>query len=245
MSQTKFYNFYENEAGEAQLDLFGEIGWSWWGDSKDFVTFEQELREYGNRPLNINIDSPGGNVFDGNAMANAIKKRTSKTTCTIYSLCASIATQIALACDEVKSFKNSLFMIHLASAGTYGNKEELKKIIDLLDKIDHNLADTYVDKTNIEKQEVLKMMSEETWLTASEALEKGFIDQVIDAGEVTAKAKIDLKNYTDKYKKIPEQLLNLKSDDSEDEMKIANQVQKEEKERERKKKEIEIALALI
>lgn len=241
MSQTKFYNFYENESGEANLDLFGEIGWSWWGDSKDFVTFEQELKQYENRLLNINIDSPGGNVFDGNAIANAIKKRTPKTTCTIYSLCASIATQIALACDEVMAFKNSLFMIHLASAGTYGNKDELKKIIDLLDKIDHNLADTYTNKTNIEKDEVLNMMTEETWLSATEALEKGFIDQIIDAGEVTARANIDLTNYKDKYKKIPEQFLNLTNDN----LKNEKEVMKRTEEQERKKKEIEIALALI
>ena len=201
----------KNNADGAELNIFGEIGESWWGDTVSFKDFIEQLDQYKNTPLTINIDSPGGSVWDGNSIANSIKNRTAKTTCNIYSLCASIATQIALACDEVNMYSNSLFMIHLASAGVYGNKIELQKNVDLLDKMDNILADTYINKTGIEKEEMLQLMEDETWFDAYEAKDKGFIDNILDAQDMVA--MYDPENIKQfKYNKVPyDKLKNIKN----------------------------------
>lgn len=211
MERKKIANIYENN-GQYTLDLFGEIGESWWSDTVAFKNFIKQLDDHKDVELTINIDSVGGDVFDGNAIANAIKSRTKKTTCNIFSICASIATQIALACDEVNMYSNSLFMIHLASAGIYGNKNELQKTIELLDKVDNNLAETYVNKTGLDKEQVLELMTNETWFTAQECLEYGFIDNIIDSVELVARHDTDLSKYKNQYKNMPlEKLKNIKT----------------------------------
>lgn len=159
--------------------------------------------------LNIHISSPGGSVFLGNTMANMIqdfKRRTNKKVVAIINgLCASIATQIALSADEVVMYKNSLFMIHLASCGMYGNKLEMLEQIELLDKIDKLLARTYADKTGMPIEKCIELMENETWLDAEECLEMGFIDSIVDKKvELVACANIDDMNFknTDKYKEL-------------------------------------------
>ena len=201
----KMYNFVDN-GNTAELNIFSEIGEDFWGEGLSFKDFAEELKQFEDKDLVINLDSVGGSVMDGIAIANAIKQRKKKTTCNIFSICASIATHIACACDEVNCFSNSIYMIHLASTGIFGNKNELKKQIDVLDKIDNILADAYVTKTGMAKEEILSAMEEETWLNAEEAQTFGFIDNILDE-PMKAVAKADLSKYKNIYKNIPSQLL--------------------------------------
>ena len=158
--------------------------------------FKDNLNSCGDE-VTIYINSPGGDVFLGNTMANIIRESNKKVNCVITGLCASIATQIAIACDNIKMYKNSLFMVHLASCGMYGNKEELLKQVEILDKIDNNLAQAYVDicakhGKEVSKEDMLNFMSYETWFTADEALNLGLIDEIIDNKvQLTACADID------------------------------------------------------
>lgn len=237
----KFYNFtISNDV--AELDIFAEIGENFWGDGYTFKDFQAELEQCEDKELIINLDSVGGSVFEGHNIANAIKKRKNKTTCNIYSLCASIATSIASACDEVNAFPNSLYMIHRASCGTYGNQNELRETIALLDKMDNIIADTYVTKTGLDKEVLLDYMNKESWFTAKEAKELGFIDNILEERKMVAKANITLSDLKD-YKNIPDELVN-KINETKN-----NNKQKEEAKRlaeiENKRKEIEIALALL
>ena len=171
--------------------------------------FKNNLERCQSDTLNIYISSPGGSVFLGNTMANMIneckKRKKKKVKCVITGLCASIATQIALSADEVVMYKNSLFMIHLASCGMYGNKLEMLEQIELLDKIDKILARTYADKTGMPIDKILELMENETWLDAEEALEMGFIDTIADNQlELVACANIDKLHFknTSKYKDL-------------------------------------------
>ena len=219
----KKYNFVNN-ADNVELNIFCEIGEDFFGNGLSFKEFAEELKQYDDRVLTINIDSCGGSVFDGVAMANAIKQRKNKTICNIYSICASIATHIACACDEVNCFENSIYMIHLASCGIFGNKEEMRKQIEILDKIDNILAEAYVNKTGLAKEDILKAMSEETWLTAQEAKDMGFVDNILDRQSAVAQA--DLSKYQNVYKNIPSELLKKQEDETrlenEEKMKILN-----------------------
>lgn len=131
--------------------------------------------------LNVFISSPGGDVFESRAIMAAIDRFPGKTVAHIDSLCASAATSIALACDEVNMNQGALFMIHCASGLAYGDKRVMRDTADLLEKVELSIIKDYTSKTGKTDDEVLSMMEAESWLTADQAKEHGFIDNVIEA----------------------------------------------------------------
>lgn len=131
--------------------------------------------------LNVYVNSPGGDVFESRAIMAAIDRFPGKTVAHIDSLCASAATSIALACDEVNMNQGALFMIHNASTMVWGDKRTMRDTGDLLEKIELSIIKDYTSKTGKDDAEVIAMMDDETWLTADQAKENGFIDNVIEA----------------------------------------------------------------
>jgi ATP-dependent Clp protease protease subunit len=176
-------------ANEADLVLYDEIGF--WG--VDARTFLQELQALDVETIHLRINSPGGNVFDGIAIANALKQHKARVVSHIDGLAASIASIIALAADEVRISENAFLMIHNAFTITIGNAEQLRKDAAVLDKLDGSLISTYVQKTGATEDQVKAWMKEETWFNADEAEEHGFID-VVD-GRSEADAQFDLSMY--------------------------------------------------
>ena len=128
--------------------------------------------------VTIKINSPGGEVFEGYAIYNAIQEYEGKVTIHIDGVAASMASVIALAGDEVIMAKNAMYMIHNPSSGTQGDSNEHKKKAELLDTIKDLLIDAYHDKTGIKKSKLSKMLDKETWLTSDKALKLGFIDEI-------------------------------------------------------------------
>ena len=134
--------------------------------------------------LEIEINSPGGSVFDGYTIFREIKSlrdRGVTVNATITGMAASMASVICMACDKVSMVKHGRMMIHDASSGTHGNAEQLRKTADLLDGISDNIADIYAEKTGMDKEEIREMMKQETWMNAKESIANGFIDEVIGA----------------------------------------------------------------
>lgn len=188
----------ENKADETTVYLYDEI--SWFGVSAE--QFIKDLNGVSSKVLNIRINSPGGSVFDGTAVFNAIKQHKSKTVAHIDGLAASISSIIALAADEVRMSENAFLMIHDPWSMVIGNADIMRDEADLLDKVGKTIAKTYMDKTGKDEKEIKEMMNAETWMNAEEALEMGFID-IIDKGEKEAKALFDLSvfaNVPDKLK---------------------------------------------
>ena len=141
----KWYNI-QNKAGEtADIYIFDEIG-TYGVTAQEFITDIKGLKDM---PINLRINSLGGDVFDGMAMYNVIKRREAKTTVYIEGIAASIATIIALGADEVVMAENSLFMIHNAWGGTMGEAKDMRKSADTLDKISNELTDIYRKKDRI------------------------------------------------------------------------------------------------
>jgi ATP-dependent protease ClpP protease subunit len=132
----------------------------------------------GSPVLNIYINSPGGSVFEARAIMAAIGRFKGKTVAHIDALCASAATSIALSCSEVVMKEGALFMIHCASGMAYGDKDDMLEMAALLEKIELSIIRDYTEKTGKSDEEILAMMEAETWMTASEALEAGFIDRI-------------------------------------------------------------------
>lgn len=130
--------------------------------------------------LNIHINSPGGDVFEGRAIMAAISAFRGKTVAQIDSLCASAATSIALACNEIRMSEGAFFMIHNASGFAWGDKTELRNTADVLEKIEDAIVNDYTSRTGKPEQEIRDKMQAETWFTAQEALEYGFIDSITE-----------------------------------------------------------------
>jgi ATP-dependent Clp endopeptidase proteolytic subunit ClpP len=132
--------------------------------------------------LELEINSPGGSVFDGYTIYQEIKSlrdRGVTVNATITGMAASMASVICMACDKVSMVKHGRMMIHDASIGTRGNADQLRKTAELLDGISDNLAEIYADKTGMDKEEIRAMMKRETWMNAKESIANGFVDEII------------------------------------------------------------------
>ena len=195
--------------------IFDEIG-TFGINAQSFI---DEIKGFKNTPLNLHINCVGGDVFEGMAIYNVLKKRTAETTVYIEGIAASMGSVVALAADNVVMAENSLFMIHNAWGGAMGEAKELKKTANLLEKISNEIADIYIKKTNLPYDKVKEMMDEETWLNADEALELGFVDSISDAIKVAAKYDVSkFKNITNE--EIKSKLnINLNSKNMTDELK--------------------------
>jgi ATP-dependent protease ClpP protease subunit len=164
--------------------------------------------------LHVYINSPGGDVFEGRAIMAAINRFEGKTIAHIDSLCASAATSIALACDEVEMSNGAFFMIHNASGLVWGDKTAMLEMADLLEKIEGAIINDYTTKTGKDAEQVAAWMSAETWFTAEEAVENGFVDRIATA----AKAKNTWNLAA--FPKAPESLMTVAKKDPEEEKPI-------------------------
>ena len=212
-------NWYNIQAKKSKkvvdIYIFDEIG----AFGMNAQSFIEEIKEFKNSDINLHINCVGGDVFDGMAIYNILKKRTAKTTVYIEGIAASMGSVIALAADTVVMAENSLFMIHNAWGGANGEAKDMKKTAALLDKISGEIADIYVKKTKLPYDKVKDMMDEETWLNADEALDLGFIDSISDAIKIAAKYDVSkFKNITNE--EIKNKLsINLKSKTMTEELK--------------------------
>lgn len=160
--------------------------------------------------LNVHINSPGGDVFEGRAIMAAISAFRGKTVAKIDSLCASAATSIALACDEIEMAEGAAFMIHNAKTLAYGDKSDLRHTADVVEKIEGAIVNDYTTRTGKDEAEIRAAMQAETWFTAAEALEYGFVDRV------TGKTKVKNTWNLAAFDKVPRALLRNESDDTAD-----------------------------
>lgn len=160
---------------ESEVLLYDEIG-GWFGTAAD--QFVNDLKAITARRMTVRINSPGGSVFEGIAIANALRAHPAHITVYVDALAASIASVIALAGDRVVMMPSSQLMIHDASGVAFGNAEEMQKMADLLDKQSDNIAQAYSDRAEGSAAFWRDLMREETWFTASEAVDAGLADEV-------------------------------------------------------------------
>ena len=173
----KFWEF-KNEGEQAALYLYGEISTeSWWGDEVTPKEFKKDL-DACSGPLDVHINSGGGEVFAGQAIYNMLKRYDGDVTVYIDGLAASIASVIAMAGDRIVMPANALMMIHNAWTYGMGNRNDLRKLADELEMLDGTIRDVYAARAGGEPQTFADYMDAETWFTAEEALEAGLVDEV-------------------------------------------------------------------
>lgn len=201
-----YFQMKKKSESKGEVLIYGDIVSSKWDDDDvTAVDFKKSLDALGNvSEIDVHINSSGGNVFAGHAIYNMLKMHSAKINVYIDALAASIASVIAMSGDTIFMHKNSLLMIHNSWILTIGNAKELRKTADLLDKTDKASNHAYLDKAeNLSEEELQQMLDDETWLTADEALEKGFVDEVIETNEIAASIS---KKQLELFRKTPKRV---------------------------------------
>jgi ATP-dependent protease ClpP protease subunit len=184
-------------ADEAEILLYDEIGF--WGVTAE--EFRRELDALTAATVHVRINSPGGSVFDGLAIYNALREHDAHIITHVDGLAASMASLVALAGDEVRMSENAFYMIHDPWTITIGDAKQLRKDAALLDKIGGTAAEAYRAKTKAAIEQVQEWMSAESWFNGAEALELGFVDALDNINEeedddlLAAVAAFDLSVY--------------------------------------------------
>lgn len=178
-NQTNWEFSIDGEVGTLKLN--GEVTqYSWWGEEITPGFVQEKLSEMGNiETLNVYINSPGGEVFAGQTIYHMLKELDCTINIYINVLAASIASVISMAGDKVYMTENAIMMIHKASTLGYGNADDMEKTKKVLDAIDNSITSIYSAKTGLGEEKILELLKEETWMTAKEALEYGFIDEIM------------------------------------------------------------------
>jgi len=189
----KWFKFTDQADGSHEVLIMDEIGING-VTAKEFIG---ELNKIpGGRQITVGINSGGGDVFEGLAIYNALNRRKNVTT-RIDGIAASIASVIAMAGEEVQAPENTMLMIHDPSGMTIGTSKDHQKTAQALDKIRDQIAGVYELKTGMETETIKQRMADETWYTARQAKDEGFVDTVTEASDdaVVLIQGVDLKNF--------------------------------------------------
>jgi ATP-dependent protease ClpP protease subunit len=165
----------------ASLHIYGDIG-SWGVSASSFV---EELKAVDAPEIRLYLSSPGGEVFDGLAVYNALRSHRAKVIVQVDSLAASIASVIAMAGDRIIMAPHSQMMIHMATGIACGEATEMREYADFLDRQSENIAGVYAERAGGTVKQWLKAMAQETWYFAAEAVEAGLADEVAKPQRMT------------------------------------------------------------
>ena len=170
------------------VDIFGDI-------TSDLVgAFAAELKALGEiQTLTVRINSLGGDPFAGIAIFNLLRGTGAKITARVEGVAASSASLIAMAADRVIMPENSFLMLHNPAGMALGQADDMRELADLLDRVAQQMASIYAAKSGKPVPEILALMDAETWLSAAEAVEAGFADEL--APEVRIAARGDLSKF--------------------------------------------------
>ncbi|MEV7470263.1 head maturation protease, ClpP-related [Streptomyces kronopolitis] len=185
--RTDWYRLRNFGGGAAALYIYDEIGY-WGVTASDLVEELSELT--GVTAIDVHINSPGGEVFDGLAIMNSLRAHPATVTTYVDGMAASIASVIAMAGERVVMGPHSQMMIHEGSGLCIGDADEMRKMADLLDFQSDNIAGVYQAKAGGNVEDWRALMRAETWFTAEEAVTAGLADEVAKPKEPAAPAGV-------------------------------------------------------
>lgn len=178
----EFYNFVRDADGNDILYIDGEISSdeSWWGHVVYPRAFRQQLAKC--QDVTVWINSPGGDVFAGAEIYTALKEHAGRVTVKIAGIAASAASVIAMAGDEVLMSPVGYMMIHDPWSYAVGNYRDMDHMSQILKEIGEGLIAAYTAKTGKSRDEIVELLSAETYMSAQRAIEEGFADGLMDVG---------------------------------------------------------------
>jgi ATP-dependent protease ClpP protease subunit len=169
------------------FDVIGEDYWSGGGITAKAVT--AQLRAIGDRPVEVQINSPGGDMFEGLAIYNVLREHPQNVTIKVMGMAASAASVIAMAGDDVQVGAASFIMIHNCWVMAIGNRNDMIDVANYLAPFDQAMAEVYAFRTKQDVKDVTKWMDAETYMSGSTAIDRGFADSLLSAD----KTKVDEK----------------------------------------------------
>ena len=179
----KFWNFRNEvplapDQGRA-LILEGVISEeSWWDDEITPKMFRDELNS-GTGPIAVYINSPGGDCVAASQIYTMLTEYPGRVTVKIDGTAASAASVVAMAGDEVLMSLTAMMMIHNPMTGAWGNTDDMKQAIEMLDEVKESIINAYERKTGLSRAKISHLMDAETWMNAKKAVELGFADGFI------------------------------------------------------------------
>jgi len=208
------------ETGSApELEFYGFISeYSWLEDEITPKKFKDDLYKAGNGgPIIIRLNSPGGDVIAASVIRSIITDYPGDVTVRIDGMAASAAVIVAMAGKTIKIMDTAYMMIHDPAVIVFLaalDVETLKQLHDQLTSIKAGIVDTYASKTGLSVDKLSRMMKDETWMSAQEAVEYGFANEVIQGGQTQNAARTAFVNALQNYVNVPRELLesSLQSD---------------------------------
>lgn len=166
---------------DTTITIYEPIGYDWWtGEGVTAKRIAGALRAIGGDvDVTVNINSPGGDVFEGLAIYNLLREHKGKVTVQVLGLAASAASFIAMAGDEIQIARAGFMMIHNAWTIAAGDRNDFTEVADFLDQIDATLADIYSVRTGDEPAAMRTLMDVETWMGGTAAVDAGFADGLL------------------------------------------------------------------
>lgn len=169
------------------ISVFDVIGQDFWtGEGVTAKRIAGALRAIGDNDVVVNVNSPGGDMFEGLAIYNLLREHQGHVTVKILGVAASAASIIAMAGDEVQIARAGFLMIHNAWTYAAGNRHDFRAYADYLEPFDASMADIYVARSGQDLKAIEKMMDGETWIGGSKAIDQGFADSLLASDEVQA-----------------------------------------------------------
>jgi ATP-dependent protease ClpP protease subunit len=176
--------------GSDVISILDPIGYDFWTD--EGVTAKRigaALRNIGAKPVTVQINSPGGDFFEGVTIYNQLRQHPAKVTVQILGIAASAASVIAMAGDEIQIAKLGFMMIHNTQWVASGDRHAMKETHDIMAVFDQAAAELYAERAEEDVAAIAAMLDAETWLAGTAAVERGFADAVIDFEATEAGAR--------------------------------------------------------
>lgn len=180
---------------EASISIYDAIGENWDGTGVTVKRISAALRAIGERPVTVNVNSPGGDFFEGVAIYNTLREHKASVTIRVMGLAASAASIIAMAGDQILMGDGAFLMVHNAWAVAIGNRHDMADAAQRLEPFDEAMASVYAARTGLAVKVVAALMDKETWIGAQRAVDDGFATGLLDKSAVTnnASAHLDRK----------------------------------------------------
>ncbi len=173
----------DNDSTISVLDAIGE---DWDGEGVTAKRISAALRRIGEGDVVVNINSPGGDFFEGLAIYSLLREHKGKVTVNVLGIAASAASIIAMAGDEVRIARAAFFMIHNTWVMAAGDRHAFREVADWLAPFDEAAVGVYAARTGLEADEIAKMCDRESWIGGAAAVEQGFADELLESDAVEA-----------------------------------------------------------
>ena len=177
-------------------DIFGGV------TAKDFRSL---LKDLGNvKDIDVRINSDGGSVFEAVSIYRALADHEAGVTGHVDGIAASSASLILMAADRIKVAEAAFVMVHNPHMIAAGDARHFRERADLLDKVQEQMVNVYSSRTGLEPERVQQLMDDETWMTADEAIQMQFADEITENKAIAAKCDLT------RFDKVPEAVVALR-----------------------------------